>query len=112
MQARWLGAIALVAVLAGLMAACNSTTSPSTVASVVVAGTPPAAGSNAQFSAMATLSDGTTQDVTSTSTWTSSNTAVATVSSTGVVSGVADGSVNVTATYQSVAGVDQIALTN
>ena len=51
------------------------------------------------------MSDGTSQDVTSLATWTSSNTLDATVSSTGLVTGVADGSgIVITATYQNVSG--------
>jgi uncharacterized protein YjdB len=50
------------------------------------------------------LSSGTTQDVSSLATWTSSNAAAATVSSTGVVTGVGPGGAVITATYSSVAG--------
>src|SRR5262249_14481347 len=89
--------------------ACGSSpTSASNVTSVAVTGAVPAIGSSSQFDAMATLSGGTTQDVSSTATWTSSNTAVATVSSTGVVTAVATGSVTITATYSGVAGNDAL----
>lgn len=58
-------------------------------------------GNSAQFTAMATLSQGThpksTEDVTDTATWSSSNTGVATVSSTGMVTAVAPGTASVTA---------------
>ena len=81
-------------VLALGIAACGSQstpTAPATVASVAVNGTAPGAGASAPFSATATLSDGTTQIVTSQATWTSSNTSVATVSA-GTVSGLRRGS--------------------
>ena len=61
-------------------------------------------GTTTQFDAKATLSDSTTQDVTSSATWQSSDATVATVSASGVVTGVAAGTVTVTATYQNVSG--------
>ena len=102
--------IAIAAVVATLGAACASSTSPSTVASIAVVGTPPALGASAQFTATAMLSGGTTQDVTSLATWTSSNTADATVSSTGLVTAVGPGAVTIQATYQNVTGTDPITL--
>jgi hypothetical protein len=54
---------------------------------------------------MATMSDGTTADVTSKATWQSLDTAIATVSSSGNVSGVAAGDVAVQATYLNVTGM-------
>jgi uncharacterized protein YjdB len=111
MQARLVSSITIAAVLALFAVACGSSTSPSTVSMVAITGTPPAVGAASQFSALATLSDGTTLDVTTVSTWGSSNTAEAVVSSTGLVTGVAAGTVTVQATYQSVTGSDQITLT-
>jgi len=49
------------------------------------------AGQTSQLKAIGTLSDGTTPDLTSTATWTSSAPAVATVSSTGLAKAVASG---------------------
>jgi uncharacterized protein YjdB len=111
MQARLVSSITIAAVLALFAVACGSSTSPSTVSTVAITGTPPIVGATSQFSAMATLSDGTTLDVTNVSTWASSNTAEAVVSSTGLVTGVGAGTVTVQATYQSVTGSDQITLT-
>ena len=51
-----------------------------------------AAGTGTQVSVIGTFSDGSTQDLTSTAMFTSSNTAAVTVSSSGVVTGVAPGS--------------------
>jgi uncharacterized protein YjdB len=110
MKVRLVSSIALAAVLALFAMACGSSTSPSTVSTVAITGTPPAVGATSQFLAIATLSDGTTLDVTSVSTWGSSNTAEAVVSSTGLVTGVAAGTVTVQATYQTVTGSDQITL--
>jgi hypothetical protein len=61
-------------------------------------------GTTTQFSATATLSDGTTVSVTSTASWSSSNSAAATVSASGAVTGVAAGDADITATYQTVSG--------
>jgi uncharacterized protein YjdB len=110
MQVRRVSSIAIVVVLAAFAAACANSSSPSTVASVAVTGSAPAVGATSQFSAMATLSDGTTQDVTTLATWVSSNPDAATVSSAGLVTGIAAGAAAVQATYQSVTGSDQITL--
>jgi len=104
-------AVSLVVILAVIAAACGSTsTSPTTVSSIAVTGAAPAVGATAQFSAIATMSNGTTQDVTSLSAWSSSNSGTATVSSSGVVTGVAEGSTTVQATYLSVSGTDAITI--
>jgi uncharacterized protein YjdB len=106
-------AIAMVmGVMVFALACGGSSTTPTTVSSVAVTGTPPTVGATSQFKATATMSDNTTLDVTSLASWASSDATIATVSSTGAVTAVAAGAVNVTATYQSVTGTDQIALTN
>jgi hypothetical protein len=58
-----------------------------------------AAGLTEQFAATGTYSDGSTNDLTSASTWSSSNTSSVTVSSTGVGTGVAQGTSTITASY-------------
>jgi hypothetical protein len=50
-----------------------------------------------QFTAIAIFSDSTTQDVTTTASWSTSNTAVATVSTQGLATSVAAGTANITA---------------
>jgi hypothetical protein len=82
-------------------AAPTSTTS--TVTAVSVAGTAPAIGGTSQFTATATLSNGTTQDVTAQAVWQSSNPAVATVSG-GLVTAVAAGTADISAQHQQVTG--------
>ncbi len=57
-----------------------------------------------QFVALGIYSDGTTQNLTSTATWTSSDTGVATIVSGGVATGVAAGSTTITATSGTVSG--------
>jgi hypothetical protein len=103
-------AVFLLVASAGLcVAACNnSPTSATTISTVAVTGLVPAVGSTAQFTATATFASGTTQDVTSIATWSSSNAAVATVSSSGVVTAVADGTAVISASYTGVAGNDNI----
>jgi len=110
---------ASAAVMAATFVACkggssgSSTTSPTspTITSVAVTGSAPPVGLTAQFTATATLSNGGTQNVTSQATWQSSNAAVATVNNAGVVTAVATGEVDITATFQSVAGRTRIAIT-
>jgi uncharacterized protein YjdB len=102
--------LVLCVLVSGLaVGACGSSPTSSTVVyTVAVSGTTPIVGSSAQFVAMATLSSGATQDITSTAAWSSSNTAVATVSSAGVVTALSSGSVTISATYSGVAGNDPI----
>ena len=97
---------ALVAVIVALASACgSSTTTPgATVSSVTVSGAAPGVGATAQFSATATLSNGTTQAATAQATWSTSNASVATVNSAGLVTGVGAGEADITATYQSTTG--------
>jgi Bacterial Ig-like domain (group 2) len=111
MRFQFVTSLAVAIVIALGAAACGSSTTPSTVTSIAVTGTVPAIGVTSQFAATATMSDGTTQDVTSLATWQSSNTSDATVSGTGLVTAVAAGTVTVQATYQSVTGSDQITVT-
>jgi uncharacterized protein YjdB len=69
-----------------------------------VTGTTPEKEGTGQFTATATLSDGTKQDVTLTAAWQSSNTLVAIVSSKGVVAVISSGDADIMATYQTVTG--------
>ena len=61
-------------------------------------------GASAQFTATVTLSDGATENRTSSATWQSSNTAAATVSSQGMVTAVGDGDSDISATISSATG--------
>lgn len=85
-----------------LFNACgNSNFFPSQTAIVSLSVTPPSnvvkAGSTVNFTATGTLGNNSTQDVTSSVTWTSSNTGVATITSAGVATGVANGVTTITA---------------
>ncbi len=98
---------------------CGGTSTPAptspaaaTVSSVAVAAasifTGP--GQHVQFTATATMSDGTTQNVSSQATWQSSNTAVLTVSSTGLATSVTEGDAKLTASYTGVAGSSDVSV--
>lgn len=102
-----------------LVAACKSsptptqptptptpTPTPATVSSVNVTGNNAftTKGATAQFTAIATLSDGTTQDVTTTASWQSDNAAIASVSDRGLVTAVATGDTTIRATASGIAG--------
>jgi type II secretory pathway component GspD/PulD (secretin) len=81
--------------------AATLTVTSATLRSIAIspAATAVAPGGTQQFTAIGTFSDGTTQDITSDVTWTSSNTAVATIGSgTGTAVGQASGSTQITAT--------------
>jgi trimeric autotransporter adhesin len=87
----------------------GTTTTPTTpvvAQAVTIAGTTAftAVGQTSQLTATTTGSDGSQQDVTSQSTWTSSNAAVATVSATGLMTAVSIGQCTITAVYQTVSG--------
>ena len=65
-------------------------------------GTSIAKGTTAQFTATATFSDGSTQDLTNSVTWSSSNTSVATIAAVGIVAGVNAGTSTISATQNGV----------
>jgi hypothetical protein len=111
MIARYLGTAGVIVGLAVSSLACSkSNTSPSTVSSIAITGIAPTVGASSQFTAIATMGDGTTQDVTSTATWRSSNTSDATVSTTGIVTSVSAGTVQIQATYLTVTGTDSLTI--
>jgi len=101
----------LFALALGLsVAACGSSPTAPTVSAVAVSGTAPAVGSSSQFVATALNSNGTSQDVSGSATWSSSDSNIATVSSTGLVTALNSGSVTITASYSGAIGTDAIAV--
>ena len=70
-----------------------------------------AAGLTVAYTATGTFSDGTTQDVTSQASWSSSSTAVATVSSSGVATAVAPGTSTIKASLGSISGNSSLTVT-
>jgi uncharacterized protein YjdB len=78
---------------------------PSLQAIQITPGSPSvAAGLGAQLKASGQYSDNTSQDLTNSATWSSSNTNIATVSGTGMVSSIAMGSATIKATFSGVTG--------
>jgi 6-phosphogluconolactonase (cycloisomerase 2 family) len=71
-----------------------------------------AIGAAQQFSATGTYSNGTTQNLTSSATWESSETTVASVSSAGLANADAIGTTTLTATMGSVVGTTQLTVVN
>ena len=69
-----------------------------------------------QFAATGTYSDNSTQDLTTTATWSSSNNAVAPISNAagteGLANGATAGTVTITATFGGVAGTTQLTVTS
>ena len=108
MRFRIIAALTVLVAVTLVTAACGSSTSPSSVGSIAVTGIAPAVGATSQLTATATLSDGTTQDVTSSATWLASDPTVVTVSATGVVTGIGPGTTSVFATVGAVTGSLQL----
>lgn len=68
-------------------------------------------GQSVQLTATATLSDGSTIDVSSQVVWSSNNNAIASVNSTGLVSSSNDGIVNISATYDGLSDSTSLTIT-
>ena len=106
-QIRFIGfslAIGLMSALTMVMVSCSAVSispiSSLKLSSIALAPASPAkltVGYTMQFFATGTYSDGSTVDITSKVTWTSSNTTIANIDSTGLVTGVAAGNTNITA---------------
>ena len=114
--------IATLLILAPFMGGCgtsaSSPTGPSspstsatvTASSLTVSGLTTLSGKGESFalSALVTYSDGTIQDRTTTSRWSSANEAVVKVNAAGVVTAMADGHTTVTATFGNISGAKTI----
>jgi|GEM_PF-3397507 len=70
------------------------------------------AGATLQLHAIATMSNGSTSDVTSTSVWTSSKPHVAYVGATGLATGIESGETQITATCQGISGTGFLTVTS
>ncbi len=91
----------------------DGTASP-TVVSIAVEGPPggtTSVGEGGPFIAVATFSDGTTEDVTSDAAWTSSNTSVVTISATVEGEAVGVGQSEICAMYEGVSGCVSVTVT-
>lgn len=102
---RLVKALVIAIAIAASFGACKKSSSApsSSVSGLTVTGTSSFTNKNqtAQMTATAAMSDGSSQDVTSSATWASSSSSVASVSSSGLVTALANGTSNITATHQS-----------
>jgi hypothetical protein len=100
------GSSGITAVYNGLTGNATITVTAATITGITVSAvtTTITSGASTQYKAIATLSDGTTQDVTDFATWNSSSAGVATVGSTGTVTGAGGGSSTITATFSGISG--------
>jgi hypothetical protein len=110
-------AIGLTAGLVSVATGCTSPAQPTPASSApAVSGVSigefatPAIGQSVQLTATVTLSDGTRKDATAQAAWRTSNPSTATVSGTGVLVAVAPGEVDISATYNGVAGQRSIVI--
>ena len=94
------GSTSVSATFAGVSQSTSVTVTAPSIVSITVTpdGLTQGIGVNLQFTATATYSDGTSQDLSSGVTWTSSSTSVATINSSGMAATVAAGSTTITAT--------------
>jgi uncharacterized protein YjdB len=100
------GTATITALFGGQLGTATLTVTSATATSLRVS---PAAtnlehGSVTRFTALAEFSDGTTRDVTSSVTWTSSNASVAVVTPTGIATSTSSGMTTVTATMNDLSG--------
>lgn len=88
--------------------------SAATVTSIAVTPNDPsiAKGTQRQFTATATLTDGTTSDVSATAQWASTTTATATINNVGLATSVNPGQTTISATVGAVSGATTLTVTN
>jgi hypothetical protein len=97
------GCVILLLISASACGGNGAPTAP-TASSLTVTGTVPDVGRTSQLTARIASSNGTSQDVTTQATWSSSNTAVATVTTGGLLKVLQLGAAEITATYQNRSG--------
>jgi 6-phosphogluconolactonase (cycloisomerase 2 family)/urocanate hydratase len=111
------GSVSIAATLGSVSGATGLTVTPATLVSIAVIPSTPsiANGTNQQFAASGTYTDGSTQPLTTAVTWNSSDTTVAAISnasgSNGLASSVGQGSTTVMATLGSVSGSTLLTVT-
>lgn len=100
------GTTTITAALNGVLATTNLTVTSATLTSLAVTPADPtvAAGLTQPFVAIGTFSDGSTQDLTTQVTWSSSNPAVASIDATGLATGLVTGVTTVSASLSGVSG--------
>jgi len=111
------GSVTITATLGSVSGSTGLTVTPAALVSIAVIPAVPSIsnGTNQQFAATGTYTDGSTQPLTAAVTWTSSNTSVATVSnaagSNGLASSAGQGTSTITASLGSVSGVTVLTVT-
>ena len=111
------GTVSITATMNAVSGSFNLTIAPALVSIAVTPATPTiAAQTTQQFIATGTYTDNSTQNLTSSVDWSSSDTAVATISSTsptkGLSRGVTAGNVTITATSGSISGTSSLTVTS
>ncbi len=112
------GSASIVAALGSISSSATLTVTAATLVSVAVTPANPsiARGTTTQFTAIGTYTDGTTQDLTSQITWSSSDEVVASVSngagSPGLATGLSVGASTITATLGAVSGTTTLSVTS
>ncbi len=107
------GSATITATQAGVSGATAVTVTAAVLTAITVTPSKPsiANGTTEQLTAIGAFSDGTTQDLTSQASWTSSANPIATVSSRGLVTGTGVGSATITATQAGVSGATTVTVT-
>jgi 6-phosphogluconolactonase (cycloisomerase 2 family) len=107
------GSATITATQAGVSGATTVTVTPAVLTAIVVTPANPsiANGTTKQLKATGAFSDGSTQDLTTQVSWTSSSGTMATVSSSGLVTGTGVGSATITATQAGVSGTTTVTVT-
>jgi hypothetical protein len=109
------GTSSIGAALGGITGSITLTVTAPTLVSIAVTPTSPSIpkGATQQFTAIGTYSNATSQNLTTSVTWASSNLSVATITAGGLATGVGQGTSNITATLGSVVSpVDQLTVTS
>jgi YVTN family beta-propeller protein len=111
------GSVAITAASGSISASTNLTVTPAVLVSIALIPANPsiANGTQQQFAATGTYTDTSTHDVTAVVTWSTSDTTVATISnasgSNGLATSIGQGSVTITATLGTIAGVTGLTVT-
>lgn len=111
--AKAVGKATITATAGGTSASTTLTVTPATLASISITPTNPsiAKGTAQQFTATGTFSDNTTQDMTATVTWSSSNAGVSTIGGSGLAASTGTGSATITAASGSISGSTTLTIT-
>jgi trimeric autotransporter adhesin len=101
-----IGTSSITATFSGITGSTVLTVDAAALVSIAVTPADPSisAGQTQQFTATGTLTDNTTEDLTSTATWASATTSVALISATGLATGAGTGTSKISATFAGITG--------